>query len=194
MINYPFHPLRNGDPLPTESEICARMQDIREHGLKHPIVEYEGKILVGRADYLACKRLNIVPRYTVLGFSPDLRAFVAKERTLRLQPTTSQQASPELPDFTLKETAQEPMSDPSLPAVQQSPTARKQTQVIAIREYVRRLAFRIGIRAAAREYGLKESRVLNWAWRYGWHIGKRKLTSHNPVNRCPLCGQPVIIR
>ena len=193
-MDCPFHPLRKGDPLPTESAIRARMQDIREHGLKHPIIQYEGHILVGRTDYLACKRMNICPRYKVLGFSPDLRAFVARERALRLQPTASQPASPELPDVTPKETAQEPMSESLNSALQLSPAARKQAQVTAVREYVRRLAVSIGIRAAARHYGLKESRVLNWACRYGWHIGKCKHSAHSPVNRCRLCGQPVIIR
>ena len=65
-------------------------------------------------------------------------------------------------------------------------------QATDVRQQVHNLALLIGIRAAAREYGLKESRVLNWAWRDGWHIGKRKPTSHIPVNRCGLCGQPVI--
>jgi hypothetical protein len=193
-MDYPFHPLRKGDPLPTESAIRARMQDIREHGLKHRILLFQGHILVGRTDYLACKRLNIYPRVRILGFSPDIRASIAREKARRLQPTESQPASPELPDVTPKETAQEPMSESPNSALQQSPAARKQAQVTAVREYVRRLAVSIGIRAAARQYGLKESRVLNWAWRYGWHIGKRKHPSHNPVNRCRLCGQPVIIR
>jgi hypothetical protein len=75
---------------------------------------------------------------------------------------------------------------------QQPPVAREQVQATAVRQNVHNLALRIGIRAAAREYGLKESRVLNWAWRYGWHIGKRKHRSHNLVNRCRVCGQPVI--
>jgi hypothetical protein len=74
----------------------------------------------------------------------------------------------------------------------QTPAAREQVQGTAVRQNVHNLALRIGIRAAAREYGLKESRALNWAWRDGWHIGKRKHRSHSPVNRCRLCGQPVI--
>ena len=64
-------------------------------------------------------------------------------------------------------------------------------QTTDVRQNVHNLALLIGIRAAAREYGLKESCVLNWAWRDGWHIGKRKHT-HKPVNRCRLCGQPVV--
>jgi hypothetical protein len=50
------------------------------------------------------------------------------------------------------------------------------------REQMRMLALDIGIRPAARACGLKESRVLNWAVRYGW----------NKKHRCSLCGQPVV--
>ena len=50
------------------------------------------------------------------------------------------------------------------------------------REQMRMLALDIGIRPAARACGLKESRVLNWAVRYGW----------NKKHRCPLCGQAVV--
>ena len=75
---------------------------------------------------------------------------------------------------------------------QQPDVAREQVQATAVRQKVHTLARLIGVRAAAREYGLKESRVLNWAWRDGWHIGRGKHTSHNPVNRCSSCGQPVV--
>ena len=75
---------------------------------------------------------------------------------------------------------------------QKTHVTREPMQTTNVRQNVHNLALLIGIRAAAREYGLKESRVLNWAWRDGWHIEKRKHRSHNLVNRCRLCGQPVI--
>ena len=56
---------------------------------------------------------------------------------------------------------------------------------VKMREYrqqMRMLALDIGIHPAARACGLKESRVLNWAVRYGW----------NKKHRCPHCGQPVV--
>jgi hypothetical protein len=186
-MDYHFHPLRKGDPVPTESEICARMQDIREHGLIHPIVLYENQILVGRADYLACKRLNIVPRFQVIAWSSNPMATVRAGKECRLK-----HAAPVPSAVTPKETAQD-QEPPARPQDALSTLQRTNTpQLHDGREDVRRLASRIGIRAAAREYGLKESRVLNWAWRDGWHIGKRKHRAHNPVNRCRLCGQPVV--
>ena len=98
-----------------------------------------------------------------------------------------------------------PKHEQSQPASRDTPPETRQQQATPatkgqvqdstpLRQNVQSLALRIGIRAAARQYGLKESRVLNWACRYGWHIGKRKHISHIPVSRCRLCGQPVVSR
>jgi len=201
-MDYHFHPLRKDDPLPTESEICARMQEIQEHGLKYgTIVLFQGQILVGCTDYLACKRLNIEPRFVVKTSLSDPKAFVIASRERR-----GQQALPTRPALnnTAMQTrhtqheqsptalANRDMTQEIEERQQQPPVAGNRVSPAAVRQNVYDLALRIGIRAAAREYGLKESRVLNWAWRYGWHIGKRKYRAHNPVNRCHTCGQPVI--
>ena len=66
-----------------------------------------------------------------------------------------------------------------------------------ILEQVRMLAFDIGFRSAARALGLKESRVLNWAWRYGWSDSRYSspygvARRARREGRCPRCGQPVV--
>jgi hypothetical protein len=203
-MDYQFHPVRKSDPLPTESEIRARMQDIQEHGEEYgTMVLYQGYILVGRTDYLACKRLNLEPHFVVKYDLLDPEAFVIESRRLRRQQVllTLARAAPNNTAMQTRDREQE-QSPPALASrdttqeikerQQQNPTTTERVPATAVRQNVHKLALRIGIRAAAREYGLKESRVLNWAWRDGWHIGKRKHRAHNPVNRCPSCGQPVI--
>ena len=110
-----FHPLRKYDPLPSESEVCARMQGIRDQGLKHPVIWYEGQILVGRADYLACRRLNIEPRFRVMARLTDPMAFVRAEKARRLKEAASTQSqlnnrTLRHSDVTPTEGAQEPLS------------------------------------------------------------------------------------
>jgi hypothetical protein len=43
-------------------------------------------------------------------------------------------------------------------------------ELLEQREQVRMLAIQIGYRAAARECGLSEDRVRQWAHRYGWSL------------------------
>ncbi len=178
MTEYSFHSLRKDDPLPTESEICARMQEIRNQGLRHPIILFQGQILVGRTDYLACEGLNTVPRFVVKYSLSDPQGFITASRVHRGQeafpPCPTVNRTPTQLQNREREQPEPEMRQQTVELRQQFPAARKQAQSTADREYVRRLAFQIGIRAAAREYGLKESRVLNWACRYSWHIGKRK--------------------
>lgn len=51
----PVHPAAELFPLAGEHEIKELADDIREHGLREPIVEtVDGRILDGRARYLAC--------------------------------------------------------------------------------------------------------------------------------------------
>ena len=54
-----FHPLANLFPLLEGAEFDELTKDIEEHGLKEPIVLYEGKILDGRNRYNAMRKLGL---------------------------------------------------------------------------------------------------------------------------------------
>lgn len=57
-----FHPIAAVFPLMTEAELEELADDIRENGLRVPIVLHpDGAILDGRNRYLACRRAGIEP-------------------------------------------------------------------------------------------------------------------------------------
>lgn len=60
-------------PLMTQTELDALATSIQERGLLRPIVLQDGKILDGRARYLACQMTGVEPRFrkiNLTGFSP----------------------------------------------------------------------------------------------------------------------------
>lgn len=57
-----FHFLSNLFPLDNGEKFTGLVDDIRQNGLQHPIVLYEGKILDGRSRYKACALLNLEPQ------------------------------------------------------------------------------------------------------------------------------------
>jgi hypothetical protein len=57
------HEIADAFPLMLEHRLSSLVEDLKTHGLRHPIVLYEGKILDGRNRYLACIAARIEPRF-----------------------------------------------------------------------------------------------------------------------------------
>jgi hypothetical protein len=58
-----------------------------------------------------------------------------------------------------------------------SSVAQTRSEAIALRAQVKMLALQIGLRAAARECGLKEDTVKKWAQRYDWRVSRMPAVS-----------------
>lgn len=89
MIN---HPLADSFPMMTSEEYEGLKQDIKEHGLRHPVITFEGKILDGRNRKRACQELGVpAPERK---FDPETQgdpaAYVASENIHRRHLTQAQ--------------------------------------------------------------------------------------------------------
>lgn len=77
-------------PMP-EDQFSALKDDIRDNGLRHPIVLYQNKILDGRHRYLACLRLGRQP-VSVIYDGEDPLGFVISHNLSRRHLDESQRA------------------------------------------------------------------------------------------------------
>ena len=76
------HPLADAFPLMSEAEFEGLKQDIKEHGVRHPVVVFEGMILDGRNRKRACQELGkACPEIKFTGENPA--AYVASENIHR---------------------------------------------------------------------------------------------------------------
>jgi N6-adenosine-specific RNA methylase IME4/ParB-like chromosome segregation protein Spo0J len=64
-MNLEFHPLATLFPLLDGAGFDELVADIRVHGIREPIVLFEGKILDGRNRYRACIEAGVEPTFTV---------------------------------------------------------------------------------------------------------------------------------
>ncbi|MFE6846532.1 ParB/RepB/Spo0J family partition protein [Streptomyces sp. NPDC057686] len=86
-----FHPLADAFPLMEGEAFDELVEDIRKHGLLHPITTYEGMILDGRNRYRGCQHLGI-PHIEVKYRGDDPAAWVWSENAVRRQLTPAARA------------------------------------------------------------------------------------------------------
>jgi hypothetical protein len=85
------HPLADMFPLLNPNEAAALADDIREHGLREPIVLLDGKILDGRNRHNACIAADIEPRFVEYA-GDDPAAYVISVNLKRRHLKESQRA------------------------------------------------------------------------------------------------------
>ena len=88
--DYEQHDLGKLFPLMDEGQFTALVADVRERGLKRPIVVHDGRILDGWHRYRACKEAGVPLRVEVT--TDDPLAHVLGENLHRRHLTTSQKA------------------------------------------------------------------------------------------------------
>jgi len=89
-----WHPAACIFPMLGEDELDALADDIRQHGLREPVVLFEGKVLDGRNRWMACKLAGKVPVTREFeGTKLDALAFVWSTNVQRRHLTSNQTAS-----------------------------------------------------------------------------------------------------
>lgn len=70
-----FHPIAGIFPLMDDDKLQSLADDIREHGLREPIVRFDGKVLDGRNRLAACHMAGVDPQFR--DFQGDVTQAVA---------------------------------------------------------------------------------------------------------------------
>lgn len=86
------HPASLLFPPITNGEFDGLKEDIAEHGLRDPIVLFEGAVLDGRNRLRACQEIGIEPSFTTFN-GPDPYAYVISTNMHRRNLTASQRAA-----------------------------------------------------------------------------------------------------
>lgn len=87
-----FHDAAGIFPMLEGEEYDAFRQDIKEHGLKEPIVTFKGKIIDGRNRFKACRDLGIKPLYHEWDGEGSLVEYVISLNLHRRHLSTNQRA------------------------------------------------------------------------------------------------------
>lgn len=78
-------------PMLSDAELKELADDIKAHGLRHPILTFEGKILDGRNRFAACERAGVEPDFeTFYGTRDEALHCVVSENLVRRHLDTSQ--------------------------------------------------------------------------------------------------------
>lgn len=92
MHNHPIHPAATIFPEMSAAEIDALALDIAAHGLRDPIVIYDGQVLDGRHRQRACAEAGVEPRYVEWDGNGTPEAFVLSKNLHRRHLSASQRA------------------------------------------------------------------------------------------------------
>lgn len=88
-----FHPYSEVFPLIEGADFDALVSDIQSNGLQQEICLYKGQILDGRNRFLACKKVNVTPRFTEFsGTDEGALAFVVSANVSRRHLSLSERA------------------------------------------------------------------------------------------------------
>lgn len=87
-----FHPLAELFPLMEGAEFDALVADIKQHGLREPVVLHDDKILDGRNRYRACAAAGIDAIYEEWDCQGSIQAFVISKNLHRRHLNESQRA------------------------------------------------------------------------------------------------------
>lgn len=91
-MEYDTHPAAEIFPLMSEQEFDGLVTDIREYGLREPIILFEGKVLDGRNRLRACQKLGIEPNFIEWPNGEDPCAYVVSKNLHRRHLNESQRA------------------------------------------------------------------------------------------------------
>lgn len=86
------HPAAEIFPVMSDAEFQGLVADIREHGLREPIVLHEGKILDGRNRYRACQSIGTPARSIIWDQQGTTEAFVISHNLHRRHLNETQRA------------------------------------------------------------------------------------------------------
>jgi hypothetical protein len=87
-----WHPAAQHFPLMDNKDLTNLALNIKEHGLLHPIVLLNGRVLNGRNRIRACALANVTPRFVTISLSsPTL--YLIQENVMRLHLTPDQRAA-----------------------------------------------------------------------------------------------------
>lgn len=95
-MSYPQHPLSAAFPAMSMLEQADLASDIHAHGLRSPIVLFDGQVLDGWHRYRACLSSGVEPRFVKFPEGEDPVAFVRSQNYHRRHLSASQKAVAEV--------------------------------------------------------------------------------------------------